>query len=97
MTLPDVTDLIADTIIQEREGWYEDQQGRKEDSSFKSPDDMLARVPELSPKIRGLVTTESAIYRISSIGNVGGVRFEIWCIVQRGAKEPIVLRWREQD
>jgi len=96
MTLPGVTDLIADGIIEEREGWYEDG-GRKEDTSFKNTDDFIRRIPELGATARDLVTTESGIYRITSVGTVGGVRFEIWSIVQRGEKELTILRWREQN
>ena len=96
MTLPDVTDLIADTIIEERGGWF-DERGQQEDTSFKSADDLLGRVPEVPLSVRDLVTTSSAIYRITSTGNVGGVRFEIWCIVQRGDSGLKILRWREQN
>ena len=96
MTLPDVDDAIADTIIEERQGWY-DEQGRKEDTSFKSPDDLMGRIPELNPAVRALVTTESGIYRVTSVGNVGSVRFEIWSIVQRGDQGMTILRWKEQD
>jgi type II secretory pathway component PulK len=96
MTLPDVTDQIADTIIEEREGWTEDG-GRKEDTSFKGPDDFLSRIPEVNPSIKDYVTTESGIYRITSVGNVGGVRFEIWSIVQRTEGGITILRWREEN
>ena len=94
-TLPGVTEDLAGAIIEEREGWYKEG-SRKQDTSFKSPEDLVARIPELGAGIKDWVTTASGIYRITSVGNVGGVRFEIWCIVQRGDSDFTVLRWREE-
>ncbi len=96
MTLPGVDDLIANAIIEEREGWY-DESGRRKDSSFKSVDDFMARVPEVPPNVREMVTTESAIYRVTSVGQVGSVTYQIWAVLERASQGATVLRWREGE
>jgi len=96
MTLPEIDDVTASAIIEEREGWY-DESGRRKDSSFKSVDDFMARVPGVPPAVREMVTTESAIYRVTSVGQIGGVMYRIWCVLERSAGGATVLRWREGE
>ena len=96
VSLPDVDEVIAGAIIEEREGWV-DEQGKKEDSSFTSVNDLFARIPELSPTLRNHVTTSSRIYRITSIAEVGGVRKKAWCIVRHENKRLTYLRWKEEE
>jgi len=96
MSLPEVDEVIAGAIIEEREGWV-DEQGQKEDSSFTSVNDLFARIPDLSPTLRRYVTTSSRIYRITSVAEVGGVRKKVWCIVRHGNKQLTYLRWKEEE
>jgi general secretion pathway protein K len=96
MSLLDVDQMTADAIMQEREGWI-NENGERENTSFKDPTDLFNRVPELSPAARTLVSTESAVFRISSTGIVHGVRRQVWCIARYGNKSLTILRWREQD
>jgi len=96
MTLPEADEMVADAIIEEREGWV-NENGERENTSFKDPGDLFNRVPEISPAARALVSTDSAVYRISSSGVVHGVRRQVWCIAEYANKNLTILRWREQD
>ena len=96
MTLPDVDEVVAGAIIEEREGWV-DEEGEKEDSSFVSVADLFQRIPDLNPSLRRYVTTSSGIYRITSIGNVGGVRRRIWTVVRHQGARLKYLRWKEEE
>ena len=97
MTLPSIDDLLADEITNQREGLTE-QGGITEDRHFKDINDFFGRVPglnraELEPKL----TTSSAIYRITSSGNVHGVGRTISCIVEFKSGGMTILRWIEKE
>jgi len=96
MTLPGVDDIVADVIVEEREGWV-DSDGEQEEAPFESSGDFLSRVPELGRSVEGKVTTQSTIYRITSIGTVNGVARSVWCVANHTKKKLKILRWREQD
>lgn len=96
MSLPGVDEVIAGAIIEEREGWV-DEQGKKEDSSFTGVNDLYARIPDLGPELRRYVTTSSRIYRITSVAEVGGVSKKAWCIVRHANKRLTYLRWKEEE
>jgi len=96
MTLPGVDESVLAAIIEEREGWVDDE-GSKVDSSFVNVDDFLARVSGLPLSIKDYIATDSAIYRITSVGIVHGVRKEVWCIGEYAGKNLTILRWREQE
>jgi general secretion pathway protein K len=96
MTLEDVDELFAGAIIEEREGWL-DETGLKEDSSFESIDDLYRRIPELNPDLRRVITTDSKVYRITSVGRVLGVNRRVWCIVRHSGSALSILRWTEQE
>ena len=96
MTLPEVDDLVANAILEEREGWL-DESGKKEDTSFQNVDDFFARIPGLNPEIKKYVSIDSAIYRIRAVGTVFGVSREIRCIVKYSGKNLTVLRWQEEE
>ena len=70
---------------------------QEEDTSFKSVNDVFARVPDLNPALRNYISTDSAIYRITSTGTVGGVRRTVWCIARYSNRKLTILRWREED
>jgi general secretion pathway protein K len=98
LTLPGVDDLAADKIIELREG-YVDARGRRENSAFQNPDDVISRVPGTGVELRDHITTDSKVFRVTSAGEVGGVRKEVWCIVDFSKKDrkASILQWREQD
>jgi general secretion pathway protein K len=95
MTLPGVDELVAGAMLEEREGVLLDE-GSDEDTSFKDPADLLARIPDLTSEITKHITVDSSIYRITSIGRVGGVERRIWCIAEREREALRFLRWREE-
>jgi hypothetical protein len=95
MTLPGVDDLVAGAIMEEREGLlYEGAE--QEDRSFRGADDLFRRVPGLEAGLRNYITTDSAIYRVTAVGNVNGVERRVWCIVTQSGKTMRILRWREE-
>jgi general secretion pathway protein K len=96
MTLPNVDEIFAGAIIEEREG-VADANGKKENTSYRDVNDLFARIPGLDPAVRGYVTTDSGIYRVTSIGTVHGVKRTVWCIVRYANKQMTILQWREED
>lgn len=94
-TLPEVDELIAGAIVEERRGY------EGEGAFFKDDGDLFSRFPELnSGATRKYITTaEESYYRITAVGEAQGVRKEVWCIVRFDAakKNLAILRWREQD
>ena len=96
MTLPGVDDIVADVIIEEREGW-EDSWGEHEEAPFEDNGDFLSRVPESGGDMGKKITTQSAIYRITSVGTVNGVARSVWCVASHSDNKLKYLRWREQD
>ncbi|OVE76178.1 hypothetical protein BVX97_01955 [bacterium E08(2017)] len=99
MTLPGVDDLVANAIIEEREGPEMDgvETDDNEDYSYQSAGDFVSRIPDLDPNVGNYITTASTIYRISSVGEVGGVQKKVWCIVTHEGGKLNILRWREED
>ena len=104
MTLPGITDTIADAIIAEREGLTEGAQNGK-DAAFKSSADFFSRVHELGsldPEERTYLTAlinnmGSQVFRVTASGQVYGVRRQILCVVQFDAGQMKVLRLTEQE
>jgi general secretion pathway protein K len=96
MTLPGVDEIVAGAIIEEREGWVR-QGGKKVDTSFKGVNDVFARIPGLDPKLNAYITTDSKIFRVTSVGEVNGVKRTIWCIARYAGGKMTVVRWREED
>ena len=98
MTLPDLgedIDLIVDDIIGEREGDL-NLDGELEPEYFKDDGDLFNRIPE-SGRLKEYVSTAvSKYYRITSEGEVHGVKRTIWGIVQFDGKQMKILRWREE-
>lgn len=96
-TLPEVDDLLADLILEERTG-TQNVGGKDEDQHFKSPEDFFARIPEANrATLANRISIASAIYRINSIGSVQGVRRTISCIVEFNGATMNILRWQEHE
>lgn len=96
MTMRDVDDIVAGAIIEEREG-YADENGGRDHNSFASVSDFMSRIPELNQGLRSYITTDSRIFRVRSVGEVGGVRRQVWCIVKYSGRNATILQWREED
>jgi len=98
MTLPDVDDVVAGAIKEERDGLV-DGDGKQIADYFDSVGDLRARIPELPAGIEKYLTVGSEIFRITSVGEVGGVQRRVWCVAEFDKKNKIlkILRWREED
>lgn len=99
MTLPGVTELGADAIIEERErSTYDGAGDYAEDGAFRSVDEFMLRVGNLldDSTIRSFVTTRSEVFRITSVGQVDRVTRRIWAVVFFNGNVWRVLRWREE-
>jgi len=95
LTLPGIDENIAAIIVEEREGW-EDENGVVQDSSFRSVEDFLARVPEVDASIGRYISTTSSIYGINLVGTVGGVERKVKCVASFSGRELHVLEWTEE-
>lgn len=94
-TLLDVDAIDAGAIIEEREG-TEDDAGKQIDTSFKSVEDFMSRVPGLNPAVKNSVSTSSAIFRIQTKGRVGNVERQITCVATFAYPRLTIVRWREE-
>ena len=90
-TLPDVDDILARAIMEEREAMEDD-----EPNPFGSVDDLFTRIDGLNPSIAGKITVRSQYYRITATGRVGNVERQIWAIAYHDGKALRYLRWCEE-
>ena len=90
-TLPDVDDILARAIMEEREA-IEDEKPHP----FASVEDLFSRIDGLNSEIAKRVTVKSQYYRITSTGRVGKVQRQIWAIAFHDGKQLRYLRWCEE-
>ncbi len=90
-TLPEVDDILARAIMEERETVEDDKP-----NPFTSVEDLFARIEGLNPAITERVTVKSQYYRITSTGRVGKVERQIWAIAYYDGKQLRYLRWCEE-
>ena len=100
MTLPGVDDLVAHAIIEERErpAATDGASNGMPDTGFKSVKEFMARIPGIDPTVAGVAGTQSSVFRVTSIGQVGRVTRRIWAIVEwdSARKKLKILQWREE-
>lgn len=94
MTLPDVDDIAAMAIIEER-GDFDEPGEEDTREPFRNINDMFARVPGLNMAIADQVTVSSEYFRIISVGRVGRVERKLSAIVHFDGTETRILRWSE--
>lgn len=96
MTLPDVDELVADAIIEERTIGITDSDSK--DSSFKDVGDFMnrMRVAGLGAAVQSLVTTRSNFFKVTAVGMFGPVSRSISVIVHYDGTRLSVLQWREE-
>jgi hypothetical protein len=97
-TLPGVDDMVVGAIQEER-GDFADPAAGEETDPFDSAADLSSRLPDLDAQLSEYIEFESTIYRITSVGEIHGVRREIWLIAEYDAEHDLldIKRWREQD
>ena len=71
--------------------------GQAEDTSYRNVDDLFARIQGLPASLRDYITTDSGIFRITSVGSVHGVKRTVWCIVSFDGQKMRTLQWREDE
>ncbi len=87
--------LVVGAIIEERDGLLLPE-GSEEDTSFKNWGELTSRVLDVPEEMKDLITYSSSIYRITSIGRVGGVERRIRCTAERDGEALRFLRWQEE-
>lgn len=90
-TLPEVDDILARAIIEERELIEDD-----EPQPFTSVDDLFSRIEGLDESIRNMISVDSEYYRITSVGRVNNIDVRIWCIAFVSDGKLEILRWCEE-
>ncbi len=99
LTLPGITELGAEAIIEERErSTYVGAGDYSDDGSYRSVEDFMTRVGNLldDPAVRDYITTRSEYFRITAVGQIDRATRRIWAIVYFNGNIWRVLRWREE-
>ena len=95
LTIPEMDDLIARDIVRLRGEWTD--AGGEARQGFRSPGEFFQEFPDFPEARRNMITTDSAIFRIESVGILYGVRHTIWCTVEHSDGRVRILEWREDD
>ncbi len=93
MTLPGMEDITADDIVRFRSEWT-DASGA-ERRGFRSTAEFLAEYPDVPEEARSMITVDSAIYRLKTVGILYGVTHTIWSTVEVSGGDVQILLWRE--
>lgn len=88
--LVDADEWLIDEILEFRKGL--DGVAGTEDDGLES----LSEVPGLEQFSKQLTTKDIKHVRVISIGEVGGVKSGVWCILEAGEEEMKTLYWREE-
>lgn len=90
-TLPEVDDILARAIIEERELVEDD-----EPQPFTSVEDLFERIEGLDESIRDMVSVDSEYYRITSVGRVNNIDISIVCIAYISDGKLEIAEWCEE-
>ncbi|MBU4200205.1 MAG: general secretion pathway protein GspK [Verrucomicrobia bacterium] len=86
---------MADQIIAERVG-TDGREGTEDDKPFKDLNDLLSRIPVLSPAVAERISFgATGRFTIQARGKVGDVERVITCVVKQGNKQISILNWFE--
>jgi general secretion pathway protein K len=98
MTLPEVDELVANAIVEERGRSLGDGANGIPKTGFDTVDDFMARIPGISPAVKPKISTCSSVFRLTAVGQVGRVTRRIWAIAEWNAakKKLKILQWREE-
>jgi len=94
-SVPGMDDVLAGAVVEERAGY----EGKG--AFFKDDADLFKRIPELNDEnIRKYITTQKEnYYRVTSVGEVQGVRRRVGSVVRFNADRGrlTILRWQEEE
>ena len=94
LSLPDVDDWMIDAIMEGRAGL--DGEFGTEDDGFSSNSEVLS-VTGLGESFGArITTTERRFLRVTSIGEVKGVRAGIWAVMRQDGGRLVPVYWREE-
>ena len=94
LTLPELDEWAVDAIIEQRIGLEGEEGGR--DDGFTSVDEAISTAG-LNPDLRDRITVADVHYmRITSVGEVGGVRSAVWSVMRVEGDELVPVYWREE-
>ncbi len=98
LTLPGVTEIEANAILEERNQPSSGLTSDEDDPSFKSVEDFMARVGDLldDSSIRDFITVKSQYFRVTCVGQIDRVTRRIWAVVYVNGETFRILRWREE-
>ena len=95
LTLPGIEQWVVDDIMAFRMGT--DEESGTKDDGFESVDDVISRTG-MDPSLKDRITVSDRQYvRIVSIGESGGVRNGIWCILSVDEANIYPVFWREEN
>lgn len=94
LTLPEIDEWAVDAILTERAG-LDGVMGTRDDG-FDSVDHAVG-LTGMNPALRDLITvTDVQFLRITSVGEVGGVRSSIWAVMRMEGEQLTPIYWREE-
>lgn len=95
MTLPGIEEWAVDAIIEQRVGL--DGEAGTRDDGFESVEQAIA-LTGMNPQLRDRLTVSDVHYlRITSVGEVGGVRSAAWSVMRVEADKLVPVYWREEQ
>ncbi len=95
LTLPGIDDWIVDEILELRLGV--DGEAGTRDDGFESAEDAIERIPALQPHRNRITVSDVHFLRITSVGEVGGVRSAAWSVMRVEGGELVPVYWREEQ
>jgi len=95
MTLRDIDEFAVDDILEYRVGV--DGEAGTRDDGFESVQDAIAQTG-MNPSIADRLTVRDIHFlRITSIGDVGGVKAGVWAVIRVEGDQLLPLYWREEQ
>lgn len=95
LTLPEIEEFAVDAILEQRAG-LDGILGTRDDG-FDSVEDAVGKTG-MNPTLKDRITVRDVLYlRITSVGEVGGVRSAVWGVMKVEGEQLIPVYWREEQ
>ena len=95
LTLPGIDDWVVDDILELRLG--EDGEAGTRDDGFTSIEEALSQIPALQPHRDRITVSDVHYLRVTSIGEVRGVRSAAWSVMRVEGDQLVPVYWREEQ